>query len=121
MSKMRLHLDDLAVESFETTPQPTPRRGTVDAYATIRQGTCPVRYCEPTDAATCYYTCDDATCAATCANTCPNTCAQTCDDPSCANTCAYTCDDYTCAWDCGGTAQTDCFGITCADSCTCPF
>jgi len=120
MSKLRLQLEDLAVDSFETTQAPTPTRGTVDAFATVVAGTCPRRTCgEPTDQYTCWYTCDDASCANTCANTCAATCPNTC-----ANTCAYTCDDFTCAFtcDCGGTGQTDCGGASCWDSCggTCP-
>ena len=67
MNKLTLHLDDLAVESFDTVRMDKARGTVVGA-----QCTCP-------GAATCDYTCDDATC--------PNTCADTCDDATCVGSC----------------------------------
>lgn len=93
MKKLRLDLDELAVESFDT-------RGAEKEKGTVvgeQQCSC---------GGTCYPQA-----------TCPQTCAYTCDDP----TCAYTCDDATCAGftcgfeSCGGT----CFNSRCVDSCLC--
>lgn len=81
-NKLRLELEQLAVESFDTA-SPAAQRGTVLGE---QQCTCPTNCSCPG-----CYTCD---------NTCPNTCAYTCDDASCANTC-----DGTCNWTC---YETDC-------------
>ena len=92
MKKLRLDLDELAVESFDTQKD-AREKGTVVGEQCSCGGTC---YPEAT---------------------CPQTCAYTCDDP----TCAYTCDDATCAGltcnyeSCGGT----CFNSRCVDSCLC--
>ena len=76
MNKLKLTMEDLAVETFETT---TTRRekGTV-----IGEQMC-----------TCYTICTCPGCP-TCDGTCP-------DDPSCADTCWNTCDDFTCPVTCG--------------------
>jgi hypothetical protein len=102
MGKLRLQMEELSVESFETVAQRDTRRGTVRAHASWGEETCRPILCpggDPTD----YQTCP---------NTCANTCAYTCDDVTCATcantcqaTCEYTCDDATCA-----TCRTDCFG-----------
>jgi hypothetical protein len=69
MHKLNLVLDDLRVESFDTTA-PVRENGTVFG-----------------EQCTCYTQCTCPGCP-TCNNiTCPNTCAYTCDD----NTCPYTC------------------------------
>jgi hypothetical protein len=83
MKKLRLRLDDLAVEGFETTRVQVDR-GTVQGA----QGTFPF-----------LQTCG-ATCYGTCPNTCPNTCAQTCDDFSCAESCGGTCFQSRCVDSC---------------------
>ena len=87
MEKLKLQLDNLTVESFDTTCE-------VKGSGTVRgeqaTNTCPG--C-PTCAATCAYTCDDATCpnCPTCAVSCNGTCqGQTCWD-SCGRTCWDTC------------------------------
>jgi hypothetical protein len=87
MNKLRLTLEDLRIDSFDTT-SPAPRKGTV-----VAQQDC---------------TC--VTCATVCDNTCPNwetcglscyyTCQETCDDPSCDVTCQDTCGPS-----CGGTCR----------------
>jgi hypothetical protein len=79
MKKLRLRLDDLAVEGFETTKVHRDR-GTVQGA----QGTFPFLQ----------------TCGATCYGTCPNTCAQTCDDFSCAESCGGTCFQSRCVDSC---------------------
>jgi len=88
-SKLTLNLDDLSVDSFDTST-------TRSAKGTVFGEQC-----------TCYTNCTCPGCP-TCVNTCGATCAYTCDDPTCANTCANTCDDYTCAYtcDCGGDPPT---------------
>jgi hypothetical protein len=77
--KLKLNLDQLAVDSFDTCV-PAKEKGTVFG----EQCTCPGVTCAATCPATCAYTCDDATCPQ-----CP-TCNQSCNG-SCD--CSY---DYTC-------------------------
>lgn len=87
MEKLKLHLDELSVESFDTSCN-LKDKGTV--VGEQNTNTCPG--C-PTCAATCAYTCDDATCpnCPTCAASCNGTCAgNTCWD-SCGRTCWDTC------------------------------
>jgi hypothetical protein len=91
MKKLRLQLDDLRIDSFETTAAEKPR-GTVfgeqcTCWTQCGQNTCP-------GCPTC-----DASCNGTCAASCANTCAYTCDDASCAGTCGETC-DYSCGDTC---------------------
>jgi len=63
MKKLALHLDDLTVTSFETSPAPTGR-GTVHGNGQTNGNSCP------------------ATCPFSCAGTCDISC-----DPSCISTC----------------------------------
>ena len=88
MKKLRLSLDELRVDSFETTAEQEPR-GTV-----MGEQQC-----------TCLTNCTCPGCN-TCNETCPQTCAYTCDDSECIMTCiGDTCGGggWTC-WDsCGGT------------------
>ncbi|HEX2206353.1 MAG TPA: hypothetical protein VHG93_01620 [Longimicrobium sp.] len=91
-TKLKLDLDQLTVESFDTSRH-AEKKGTVfgEQCTCYTQCTCP-------GCPTCanYNTCD---------NTCPNTCAYTCDD----NTCPYTCDDASCGGGCATIAYTNCF------------
>ena len=94
MIKLKLHLDDLAVESFDTCDR-EKEKGTVVGEQCSCNGTCPLTVC-----ATCANTCDDATCAYTCDDaTCPAcpTCAASCNG-TCQNcgTDAYSCYDTNC-------------------------
>jgi hypothetical protein len=86
MNKLRLELEELAVESFQTLPAAEAPRGTVQAFASVGDSTC--RY------AICYY----ETYAPGC--TYGDTCAYSQNCPTnyatCGNTCNYTCDDNTC-------------------------
>jgi hypothetical protein len=86
MQKLRLQLEELAVESFQTLPEAEAPRGTVQAFASVGDSTC--RY------AICYY----ETYAPGC--TYGDTCAYSQNCPTnyatCGNTCNYTCDDNTC-------------------------
>ena len=71
MRKLRLQLDDLLIESFDTTPV-QKAKGTVFG----EQCTCPTQCtCPgcPTCAASCNGTCD-ASCNGTCAASCNGTC-----------------------------------------------
>jgi hypothetical protein len=90
MERLKLDLDSLEVQSFETTAGPENRRGTVhgqmvpidsDAYAFAATGCgdCGTGSGSGSATATCagYYTCD-ASCNGTC-NTCNASCGGTCD------------------------------------------
>jgi hypothetical protein len=81
MDKLRLHLDELSVESFDTIAT-AKEKGTVFG----EQCTCQTR-------CTCY---SDITCpmAGTCAATCDASCNGTC-EPSCNGTCVGSCDGCT--------------------------
>jgi hypothetical protein len=76
MKKLKLQMEDLRVDSFDTTSA-EKGKGTVfgEQCTCYTQCTCPG--C-PSCGATCPYTCDDDTCAGSCpapGNTCANTCA----------------------------------------------
>jgi hypothetical protein len=92
MKKLRLHLEDLQIDSFHTTPAEKPK-GTVfgEQCTCYTQCTCP-------GCPTC-----DASCNGTCGGTCNASCNGTC-DASCNGTCG------TGDWTCGGPN-------TCAGSC----
>jgi hypothetical protein len=87
-SKLTLNVEDLSVDSFDTTAA-AREKGTVfgEQCTCYTQCTCP-------GCPTCY-----ASCNGTCGATCPATCYNTCDD----NTCG-----------CAGTDYTDC---GCPDTC----
>ena len=76
MNKLKLNLDELSVESFDTTRNEK-------ATGTVFGEQC-----------TCYTQCTCPGCP-TCDATCPATCAYTCDDASCGGSCDCTY-DYTC-------------------------
>jgi hypothetical protein len=83
----KLKLDDLSVETFDTTAA-AKEKGTVFG-----------------EQCTCYTQCTCPGCP-TCAGTCPA-------DPSCADTCWDTCDNFTCIATCGfSNCETRC-GNTC--------
>lgn len=91
MNKLKLHLDDLKVDGFSTTPAPDGggtvhgEQGTFPTYCTCVHATCDAQY---------------ATCVATCLNTCP----ETCDDWTCAETCGFS----NCETRCGAAATCRC-------------
>ena len=106
--KLSLKLEDLAVDTFDTTA-PQKAKGTVfgeqcTCWTQCGQNTCPG--C-PTCDATCAATCDDYTCAASCNGTC--------NCPT-ENTCGWSC-DYSCACDsnypCPTAQYTHCGNIIC--------
>ncbi|HEU0014373.1 MAG TPA: hypothetical protein VFQ45_11850 [Longimicrobium sp.] len=75
MKKLSLCLDELCVESFDTTPAAKNQRGTVHAEQCTCPTNCTCPGCPSCDAScpwTCPWTCDDNTCIS-CANTCQNT------------------------------------------------
>ena len=87
MKKLKLSLDDLRIDSFQTTAPAKPK-GTVfgEQCTCYTQCTCP-------GCPTCY-----ASCNGTCDASCNGTCGATC-DASCNGTCEWTCDYAAC----GGT------------------
>jgi hypothetical protein len=92
--KLTLKLEDLLVDSFDTTTT-QKAKGTVFG----EQCTCYTN-CTCPGCPSCYESCNG-----TCGDTCPATCAYTCDDVSCADTCWETC-DYTCDYEvCGPSAR----------------
>ena len=85
MKKLTLHLEDLRIDSFSTTPAERAK-GTVFG----EQCTCPTA-CTCPGCPTCDATCDGS-CGGTCDFSCGGTCGDTC-DVSCGG--GYSC-DYTC-------------------------
>ena len=73
-SKLKLNLDQLSVDSFDTTRSEKPK-GTVFGEQCTCYTNCTCPGC-PTCDATCAYTCDDATCpnCPTCNASCNGTC-----------------------------------------------
>ena len=77
MKKLSLSLDELRVDSFDTTPVESKRKGTVfgEQCTCDTACTCPgcpsCDSCDPSCAHTCWETCDDPTCMS-CGETCAN-------------------------------------------------
>jgi hypothetical protein len=93
MKKLRLRLDDLRIDSFQTTQAEQPEGTVFGEQCTCHtQCTCPG--C-PTCYASCNGTCDascngSCNCSGdTCNASCFGTCEETCDN-SCGGTCGYT-------------------------------
>jgi hypothetical protein len=91
MNKLKLRLDDLHIDSFDTTA-PQKAKGTVfgEQCTCYTQCTCPG--C-PTCYASCNGSCDascNGTCVATCGSTCENTCQNSCYDDTCFVSCRMT-------------------------------
>jgi hypothetical protein len=83
MKKMKLDLNELAVDSFDTVATVKPK-GTVFGEQCTCYTNCTCPGC-PTCAASCNGTCDENTCDASCAATC-----DSCYFTQCVNTC-YNC------------------------------
>ena len=99
MKKLKLHLEDLRIDSFHTTPSEKPR-GTVfgeqcTCWTACGQNTCPgCPTCDASCNGTCYASCNGS-CAATCDASCNGTCDGCTWDASCGgNSCDYTCGGY---------------------------
>jgi len=93
MKKLKLHLEDLQVDTFQTTAPEKPK-GTVfgeqcTCYTNCTCPGCPTCYasCNGTCQVSCNGDCSGATCDASCNGTC---------DWTCDNTCGDTCGGYTC-------------------------
>jgi hypothetical protein len=93
-TKLKLNLDQLAVDSFDTT-KPEAKAGTVfgEQCTCYTNCTCPGCYtcdasCNGTCDASCNGTCYEATCG--CPDTNYETCYQTCDGPRCGYTALQT-------------------------------
>ncbi|HEX6037679.1 hypothetical protein [Longimicrobium sp.] len=97
MNKLKLDLDQLTVESFDTDASGIARRGTVRAHSHLCG---PSDVCTPTwGELTCGDTCDNTcnTCGASCGcgggsgyNSCYGSCGETC------NTCITNCEQESC-------------------------
>ena len=77
MSKLKLDLNDIKIESFETDSNKSNSAGTIKAHETcpdVEPGQIPVSYCLPpgyTGLTLCIAeTCEGNSCAYTCINTC---------------------------------------------------
>ncbi len=96
MHKLKLDLDRLVVESFDTDASDSARRGTVRALSgfTVGPFTCVVETCD-----TCYDSC--YSCGGSCGGGCTNgpSCGSTCVDPTC-NTCLTNCQQESCVQTC---------------------
>lgn len=108
MHKLRLHIDDLHVETFATASDPSRQAGTVKGNADLvgpgvgidypasmdgRLESCHIDFCKDSWMSGC------RTCAETCVNTAP----------------CYTCDITGCV-SCRATCET-CYGPTCVTAC----
>ena len=80
MAKLRLNLDQLTVDSFDTA-QPAQKKGTVFGEQCTCYTNCTCPGC-PTCDASCNGTCG-GTCDASCNGTCAGSCYGTCDYVSC--------------------------------------
>lgn len=98
MNKLRLSLEDIAVESFVTLPQ-RASRGTVAGHD-VSDTTCQQIICDcPTNGYE--HTCNTCgnSCNGTCEASCNGTCGAGCGTPSAGGTCDFTC-EHTCANTC---------------------
>ncbi|MDB4947549.1 MAG: hypothetical protein JWM27_198 [Gemmatimonadetes bacterium] len=97
MHKLKLDLDQLSVESFDTNPPEGTQRGTVKGHSHVCVS--PFDTCA---ALSCNYTCGtcDPSCAscASCFNTCYDTCGASCFG-TCA-TCQTNCQQESCVYAC---------------------
>ncbi len=98
MKKLKLNLEDLKVESFETVSRKN-KKGTINGNAPTWPNDptcaeeCITAFTDPCD--TQYNTCDES-----CGVSCPATCAGSCVGPTCKNTCQNTCQGVTCDFPC---------------------
>ena len=97
MKKLRLHLEDIRIDSFSTTEVRT-QKGTIYGEQCTCYTACTCPGCPSCDAS-CGGTCDvscNGTCGeASCADSCNGTCDACTWDPSCGgNSCNYTCDGW---------------------------
>ena len=103
-TKLKLDLDELTIDSFDTT-RPSRSKGTVfgEQCTCYTQCTCP-------GCPTC-----DASCDGTCGGTCgENTCAASCNGTCGAATCGYSCHQTHC-----GCEPQSCLDTACGNSPCC--
>jgi hypothetical protein len=89
-TKLKLNLEQLTVDSFDTSASEKPR-GTVFGEQCTCYTNCTCPGC-PTCDASC-----NGTCGGTCAGSCYGTCDATCN--TCAASCYGSCDGYCTQWD----------------------
>ncbi len=101
--KLKLNLDELAIDSFDTTKSEA-RNGTVfgEQCTCYTQCTCP-------GCPTCYASCN-GTCGGTCGE---NTCAASCNGTCGAATCGYSCNYTDCGCEPETCLQTNCGNYFC--------
>lgn len=99
MRKLHLTLDDLRVDSFDTSPAERARRGTVHGqvvdvaqpYSQLQQcgsyPNCPSPLCVDTPMASC----DNASCRWTCGDSCNGSCQSCATCNTCQESCNGTC------------------------------
>ena len=83
-AKLALNLEDLLVDSFNTTAPQKPR-GTVFGEQCMCYTACTCPGCP-----SCNTCAGQQTCGDTCTDTCAHTCVHTCDDATCAAWCTDT-------------------------------
>lgn len=89
MAKLKLDLDSLAVESFDTDPQDHDEGTVHGAQATLLTCASCVASCQYSCEASCRYTCPRL-------RTCGASCVFTCLGPTCYMSCFGTCDPAFC-------------------------
>ena len=104
-TKLKLNLEDLSVDSFDTTRSERPK-GTVFGEQCTCYTNCTCPGC-PTCDASCNGTCD-----ASCNGTCDASCNGTC-DASCYGTCGISCNETACIRLCGSIQFSACNGMIC--------
>lgn len=112
MPKLKLDLDQLVVESFDTHASGIAPRGTVRAHSELCVPTFGEFSCVDT-CGTCALTCDtcDGTCS--CGGSCGYSCGGGCSGGyTCGGTCVGTCVDPTC-----NTCYTNCEQVSCVETC----
>ena len=121
MPKLKLDLDALTVDTFDTTPA-AHAGGNVVANQQATMATCPGICGTQTNQPSCLtcivqtcgiFSCQHLTCHATCPPTCQATCQQSCQGTcqmTCPNTCQQTC-NITCNGSCAPTCVQSC--VTC--------
>ena len=101
MKKLQLNLDQLQIESFDTSPETSSAdEGTV--YGLTGSGEpefCTELCTHPLICGQTGNTCGN-TCGGTCVNTCGNTCNASCNGTCSGNTCGSSC-GFTCGFTCG--------------------
>jgi hypothetical protein len=100
MQKMKLQIDDLMVESFDTAAKRESARGTVQGNENVCCCCCCCPCCCGGGTASCGGTCE-ASCNGTCIASCNGTCDASCGG-TCVASCNATCGGYypSCYYDC---------------------